>query len=94
MRFEWDETKRRSNVKRHGFDFPAARVVFAGDTITLLDDRFDYGEVRLVSLGLLWGRVVSIVHTETEDVIRVISIRKASPNEESIYFKEVTDWRD
>ena len=94
MRFVWDEAKRRSNLKRHGYDFPAARVVFAGETVTILDNRFDYGEVRLVTLGLLWGRVVAIVNTETDDEIRIISVRKASRNEENIYFKEVTDWRD
>ncbi|MDQ5845523.1 MAG: BrnT family toxin [Acidobacteriota bacterium] len=94
MRFEWDEAKRRGNIRRHGIDFLAARVVFAGKTVTFLDDRFNYGEIRFLTLGLLWGRVVAIVHTETDEAIRIISARKASKNEESIYFEEVKDWRD
>jgi uncharacterized DUF497 family protein len=43
--------------------------VFAGATVTILDDRFDYGETRFVTLGLFRGRVVVIAHTETEEVI-------------------------
>ena len=59
--------------------------------ITILDDRFDYVEDRFVTLGLLGGRVVVIVHTETSDVIRIISARKATKNEEISYFKEISD---
>jgi uncharacterized DUF497 family protein len=94
MQFEWDEAKRRSNIRRHGIDFLAARMVFAGETITLLDDRFGYGESRFLTLGLLWGRVVAVAHTETNEIIRIISIRKASKNEETIYFEQTADWRN
>lgn len=92
MRFEWDEAKRRVNIRRHGIDFLAARVIFAGRTITFLDDRFNYGEARFLTVGLLWERPVAIVHTETDEVMRIISIRKASKNEENIYFEEIADW--
>jgi uncharacterized protein len=91
MRFEWDEAKRRSNIRRHGIDFTAVEGVLAGATITFLDDRFDYGETRLLTFGLLNESVVAISHTETNEVIRVISFRKASKNEEETYFKEVRD---
>jgi uncharacterized DUF497 family protein len=90
MRFQWDEAKRQSNIRRH-IDFLAARVVFAGKTVTFLDDRFDYGEARYLTLGLLWGRAVAISHVETDKEIRIISIRKASKNEEEVYFREVQD---
>jgi uncharacterized DUF497 family protein len=91
MRFEWDEAKRRSNLRDHEIDFAAVEKekIFAGETVTRLDDRFEYGERRLLTLGLLKGEVVAIIHTETEEVVRLISVRKASKNEESIYFKEV-----
>jgi uncharacterized DUF497 family protein len=91
MRFEWDEAKRRLNIKRHGIDFVDVEIVFAGETITFLDDRFSYDEMRLLTFGLLWGKVVAIVHTETDAVIRVISVRRASKNEENTYFKEIRD---
>jgi uncharacterized DUF497 family protein len=65
--------------------------VFAGETVTLLDDRFEYGETRFLTFGLLWEEVVAIVHTETDEVIRVISVSRASRNEEESYFAEVRD---
>jgi len=89
MRFEWDEAKRQSNIKYHGFDFVDVEVVLAGETVTILDDWYDYREPRFLTFGLLWGRPVAIVHTETNEVIRVISFRKASRNEEEFYFKEI-----
>lgn len=51
MRLEWDEAKRRANIKSHGIDFVDVEVVFAGQTITILDDRFSYGETRFLTFG-------------------------------------------
>ena len=89
MRFTWDPRKRRSNLKAHHIDFVDAEKVFAGPTFTFEDDRFAYGERRFVTLGLLKGIPVSIVHTENEDEIRVISFRKATPNEAAILFENI-----
>jgi hypothetical protein len=91
VRFEWDETKRRTNIRKHGIDFVDAKEVFRGVTLTIEDTRFDYGEIRYVTVGSLKGRVVVVAHTENDDVIRVISIRKGTKNEETKYFKEVPD---
>jgi uncharacterized DUF497 family protein len=91
MRFEWDEAKRRANIHRHGFDFEDGEQVFAGETVTELDDRFNYGERRFLTLGLLRGTVVAIAYTEVEEVVRLISLRKASKNEQKIYWQEVRD---
>lgn len=91
MRFEWDEAKRRSNLRDHGFDFLDSEEIFAGATYSFLDERFDYGEIRIITFGVLNARVVVIIHTETDEVIRVISIRKASKNEEETYFKKIRD---
>lgn len=91
MRYEWDEAKRQSNIQKHGIDFVGIEKAFAGTTLTVLDDRFDYGEPRFITLALLSGRVVVIAHTETQEAIRVISVRKATKNEEASYFKEIAD---
>lgn len=91
MRVEWDEAKRRSNIRRHGIDFAAVEKVLDDATITFLDDRFDYGELRFLTFGLLNDKVLVITHTETDEVIRVISVRKASKNEQGTYFREVKD---
>lgn len=91
MEFQWDEAKRKSNLRIHGIDFVGIEQVFEGETVTILDDRFDYGEERFVTFGLLDGRVVAVAHTETDEVIRIISVRKGTKYEESSYLKEISD---
>lgn len=71
MRFTWDENKRQSNLKKHGFDFRDAESVFAGEIVTVEDTRYECGEERFATLGSLYGRIVLIIHTETVDVIRL-----------------------
>ena len=55
------------------------------------DDRHSYGEQRFVTLGLLNGRIVVVVHTEREDRMRIISVRKATRNEQELYYSEIRD---
>jgi uncharacterized protein len=87
--FEWDEDKRIENLRKHGIDFVDVRSVFDGDTVIVDDDRYNYGERRFVSFGLLAGRIVAIVHTEDDGLIRIISARKASKYEQQIYVEQV-----
>ena len=89
MEFTWSETKRAANIKAYGLDFLDAASVFEGVTFTFENDRFSYGEQRFVKLGLLAGISVSVVHTENEHGIRVISFRKATKRESQIYFDEI-----
>lgn len=91
MQFEWDEAKRTDNLIKHGIDFTDIRLLFEGLTVSILDDRFDYGEDRFITFGLLNGIVLAVVHTETKDVIRLISARKATRYEEKTYFEEIAD---
>ncbi len=89
MEFTWSEAKRGLNLKSHGVDFVDALRVFQSVTFTFEDDRFSYGEQRFVTLGLLAGIPVSIVHTENKHEIRIISFRKATQREAQIYFDEI-----
>ena len=91
MECEWDEVKRQTNLAKHGIDFADLELLFDGLTVTTLDDRFDYGEERFVTFGLLNGIALAVVHTETDQVIRLISVRKATKNEEKSYFKEIAN---
>ena len=91
MEFTWSETKRAANLKTHGLDFVDAPRVFEGLTFTFEDDRFSYGEQRFITLGLLAGFPVSIVHTESHHEIRIISFRKATNRETDIYFNKIQD---
>ena len=86
-----DETKRLANIKNHSIDFADLETLFEGLTVTVLDDRLDYGEDRFVTLGLLSGVALVVVHTESDEVIRIISARKATKYEESSYFAEIED---
>jgi uncharacterized DUF497 family protein len=91
MYFTWSDAKRARNLKDHGIDFADAERVFRGVTYTFEDDRFVYGEQRFITLGLLAGIPVSIVHTESEHEIRIISFRKATKRETEIYFRSIQD---
>jgi uncharacterized DUF497 family protein len=84
--YEWDEDKNRKNIAKHGLDFADAEHVLTGACVTFEDSRFDYGEGRLVTLGMLAARVVIIAHAPRgDDVTWIISMRKANRREQEIY---------
>jgi uncharacterized protein len=85
MAFEWDRAKNRSNLAKHGLDFEDAEQVLAGTCYSVEDERFVYGERRLITVGLLDGRAVVIAHVQRSDATRIISMRKANLREQKIY---------
>jgi uncharacterized protein len=87
--FTWNEVKRLRNLRVHGFDFQDVHRVFAGPTLTSDDERFICYEQRFVTLGLLDGVPVAIAYTETEEVIHVISFRKATRHETALFFSSL-----
>ena len=89
--FAWGDTKRRANLKKHGIDFVDAEKIFRGPTLTAEDTREAYGEQRFLTLGLLADQVVSVTHTERGNVIRIISIRKATKHEARYYFSQIVN---
>lgn len=92
MQLTWDAEKRRSNLAKHGLDFADAQAVFRGAVLIFEDKRRSCGEQRFVALGMLKEIVVAIAFTEPEeDLIRIISMRKAIRNEQQIYFERLAD---
>jgi uncharacterized protein len=89
MRFEWDENKRLANLRKHDLDFGEALSIFDYDTVIFEDDRYNYGEQRLITLGLLQERVIAVVHTENGNLVRIISVRKATKYEQQLYYEQV-----
>lgn len=86
MDFEWDDSKNRENIDKHGVSFEDAVRIFEGFTLDIVDDRFDYGEVREISIGHLGGMsVVTVTHTDREGVCRIISARPAVRSERKRY---------
>lgn len=90
MKFEWDENKNLENIEKHGIDFNYAVTVFNGPMIVNFDDRFDYGEGRLIGVGFMKQIITIVVFIEINaDVIRIISARKANKNETRQFQKEI-----
>ncbi|HKM47099.1 MAG TPA: BrnT family toxin [Terriglobales bacterium] len=89
MKYEWDEAKNRKNIAKHGLSFEDAEQVFSGPCVTFEDDRLDYGEERLITLGLLVGRLVVIAHSPRDEGTRIISMRKGNRREQKIYQKRL-----
>jgi uncharacterized DUF497 family protein len=89
MKFEWDAAKNNINIEKHGIDFNDAKLILNGLTVTVEDDRIDYHERRFVTLGMMFDNVISVVHTESVEKIRIISARKATKNEQKEYFKQI-----
>lgn len=88
MDFEWDAEKAQGNIEKHGIRFEVAQgVFFDPDRITAIDARFDYGEERLITLGMTKDGILVVVTTERDEgrTIRIISARKASKRERSTY---------
>lgn len=98
LRFAWDETKNRSNRKKHdGIAFEEAVRVFLDPLRLTRQDRIEGGEERWQTIGVVHGATVLLVaHTITEEdedgepveVIRIISARRATPRERKHYEQE------
>jgi uncharacterized protein len=69
------------------FAFEDAEIVFEGDTLTVEDTRFDYGESRYQTIGFLEGRMVMVVWTPRGEDRHVISMRKCNDREQATYQK-------
>lgn len=86
MDFEWDEAKNTANIRKHGIDFADAVLIFDGPVISRIDDRRDYGETRIISYGQIADQIVAtVVHTDRNGVMRIISARLASAKERRAY---------
>lgn len=87
MIYNWDEAKRKRNLLKHQLDFNDAEKVFNGVTFTFEDKKSFYDEKRFITIGMLYSKVVIIAHTESQDEFRIISMRKATKNEQKIFYK-------
>jgi uncharacterized DUF497 family protein len=93
VRFEWDEKKNISNLRKHGVDFYTAALVFDDPLHLVEQDREVDGEARWQTIGLVQGVLLLMVaHTveeEDEEVIRIISAREAGVRERRRYEESV-----
>lgn len=93
-RLPWDEAKRVSNLKKHKLDF--AHVADFDETSALVvedargrtDPKFAYAEPRYIALGLMRGKLVVLVYSETKTGWRVISLRHANAKEAKLWLEK------
>jgi uncharacterized DUF497 family protein len=88
VEFAWDERKNRVNQQKHGVSFETAILVFDDPYHLTRQDREVEGEPRWQTIGMVKGvHVLLVAHTVDEDgeVVRVLSARKATPSERSVY---------
>lgn len=89
MKFEWDENKRRINLRKHRLDFRDAHLVFNNDAFVTEDPHDDYKETRYILQGMLQKYIIIIVFTiHDDDTIRIISMRKANKRERNSYVQQ------
>ena len=92
MRFEWDEAKSQANLRKHGFHFADAAEMFDGPFLARPDTREDYGEELWIGIGMTKGGVAFVAFTsESNETIRIISLRKATNEERQEYETAIKD---
>ena len=85
MPIEFDAAKRTATLEARGLDMARADEVFAGATLTVEDDRQEYGEDRFITIGFLDATMVVLVWTPRDGAHRIISMRKANERERALY---------
>jgi hypothetical protein len=89
LEFEWDEIKAAENVRHHGVSFAQAALAFRDlFAVEWIDLREAYGEERIILLGMTGNLLLTVVYTERAGRIRMISARRATRNEEDLYYRE------
>ena len=90
MNFTWDRRKNRANLARHGIAFEDAIRIFEGPTLERVDDRFDYGEIRVYAIGVVNGLEITLIYTDvSETERRIVSAWRAERYERTAYWQSI-----
>jgi uncharacterized DUF497 family protein len=85
LKFEYDPAKSASNKAKHGIDFEETKAIWQDEQRTVVAVRIVGVEQRDLTVGMLNGKLHTAVTTMRGDIIRIISVRRARPNEEAVY---------
>lgn len=85
MQFDWHDAKHERNRRERGFGFDFAARIFAGRVLLRVDDRRDYGEVRVKAIGEAAGIVLVVIFTDRGDLRWIISARRANAKERALW---------
>jgi uncharacterized protein len=91
MKITFDPVKRANTLRDRSLDFVDAEEVFAGKALNIPDQRRDYGEPRIITVGLLRGRMVIVVWTPRGNGRHVFSMRKANDREKARFGKRLEE---
>jgi uncharacterized DUF497 family protein len=94
MKYGWDPEKSAANLRERGFDFLFATLIFDAPRLEKEDTRHDYGERRMITIGIADGITLTVVYTDRLDpegqvVRRIISARKSNRREREAYEEAV-----
>jgi uncharacterized DUF497 family protein len=87
--FEWDPEKEIINVRKHGFDFTTASLIWNAQIIERSDNRRDYGEKRIIATGKVEETTLVVIYTQRGENRRIISARKAKAREKAFFEAEL-----
>jgi len=85
VNIEFDDVKDATNLAKHGVSLAVGAVILANLVGEVVDDRQDYGERRMNAFGLVQGRLFVCTYTLRNDARRIISVRRASRQEQRIW---------
>jgi uncharacterized DUF497 family protein len=89
LEFEWDDRKAAQNVRDHGVSFAQAAWAFRDPfAVEWVDLRKAYSEERIILLGMYKSQILSVVYTEREHRVRIISARRATKHEQDTYYRQ------
>ena len=89
MEFDWDEAKRAEIYEKHGVDLLEAALIFENTVLEKEDTRKEYGERRMIALGIADGEVYRVVYTQRNEVYRLITAWKGGTNDRREYEKGI-----
>jgi uncharacterized DUF497 family protein len=87
MKLTFDPEKNIKNQQERGISFELACEFDWAGALFAIDDRYDYGETRVIAIGSIHGRLHVMVYTERDEELRIISLRKANARERKLYEK-------
>ena len=91
MSYTWDPVKNRRNIARHGIAFEDAVKIFEGPTLERVDDRFEYGEVRVYAIGIVNEIEITVIYTDVSQTERrIISAWRAERHERTAYWQSLS----
>lgn len=96
MQFRWDPAQAKRNALKHGLEFETATFAFCDPLLVIYRDRFVEGEQRWHAVGMVEGVILLVVHVYIEEggygeeIIRIVSARRASKKERQIYLEQAS----